>query len=57
MTACYSDHDENFKIADLNKVKVLDAWNSDKIVELRRQHLENDFNPDSFCSKCLGITK
>lgn len=54
MTACCFDHDSRFEIADLNKVSLLDAWNHPKFVELRRQHLENDFK-NSLCAKCLCL--
>ena len=53
LTACCFDHDEKFEIADLNKVSLLDAWNDPKFIELRRQHLENDFK-GALCARCLG---
>ncbi len=54
LTACYSDHDEKFKLGDLNKKTVLECWYSKKAVDLRRQHLNDDFRYDSICAKCLG---
>ncbi len=55
LTACYSDHDEKFKLGDLNQKTILECWYSKKAVDLRRQHLENNFRYDSLCAKCLGI--
>jgi len=53
LTACCFDHDEKFEIADLNKVSLLEAWNDEKFVKMRRDHLDNDFNKNSLCAKCL----
>lgn len=53
LTACYFDHDNRFNIADLNKVSLMEAWYHPKIIEARRNHLENDFS-NSICAKCLG---
>lgn len=54
LTACCFDHSQEFEIADLNKVNLMESWHHPKIVELRRQHLEKDFK-NSLCRKCLGI--
>jgi len=53
LTACCFDHESKFEVADLNEVSLEEAWNCEKYVELRRNHLENDFS-NSLCSKCLG---
>ena len=55
LTACYFDHDTRFKIADLNKISLMDAWHHDKFVDLRRRHLENNGLRESLCGKCLGL--
>ncbi len=52
-TACCFDHDEKFKIADLNKVSLIEAWNDPKFVNMRQEHLDDDFNEKSLCAKCL----
>ena len=53
LTACCFDHDEKFEIADLNKVSLIEAWNDSKFVNMRREHLDDDFNKESLCAKCL----
>lgn len=53
LTACCFDHDEKFEIADLNKVSLIDAWNNSKFVSMRKEHLNNTFNKESLCAKCL----
>ena len=55
LTACCFDHDEKFEIADLNKVSLIKAWNNPKFVRMRKEHLDNDFNVNSLCAKCLDI--
>jgi len=55
LTACCFDHDEKFEIADLNKVSLMEAWNNQKFVDMRQEHLSNDFSEVSLCAKCLDI--
>ena len=55
LTACCFDHDEKFEIADLNKVSLLEAWNNEKFVVMRKEHLEGALNSHSLCAKCLDI--
>jgi len=54
LTACCFDHDEKFEIADLNKVSLIEAWNDPKFVGMRKEHLDEVFNKESLCAKCLG---
>jgi len=54
LTACCFDHDTRFEIANLNDVTLLEAWNNEKFVEMRRQHLERDLKK-SLCARCLGM--
>jgi len=54
MTACCFDHDLKFVMGDLSKCSLMDAWHSDKFVELRKKHLDNNLK-DSLCAKCLGL--
>jgi hypothetical protein len=54
LTACCFDHDERFKIADLNKAGLLEAWHHSKFAILRQRHLDNDLK-NSLCAKCLGL--
>ena len=55
LTACCFDHDEKFEIEDLNKVSLIEAWHHPKFVEMRKEHLNNNFNKSSLCAKCLDI--
>ena len=55
LTACCFDHDEKFEIADLNKVSLIEAWNDTKFINMRQEHLNNNFRDDSLCAKCLDI--
>jgi hypothetical protein len=59
LTACCFDHNEDFKIADLNKSSLVDAWHNPKFNELRETHLSGDTMAlkDSLCGKCLGFEK
>lgn len=54
LTACYSDHDERFKLGNLNEKTVLECWYGKKAVHLRWEHLNNQFTKDSLCAPCLG---
>jgi organic radical activating enzyme len=54
LTACCFDHTLDFRISDLRTTSILEAWNSPKFIELRRQHLNNDLK-NSLCSRCLGL--
>jgi len=56
LTACCFDHDKKFEIADLNRVSLLEAWNNEKFVDMRKEHLNNSFTKKSLCAKCLDIT-
>jgi molybdenum cofactor biosynthesis enzyme MoaA len=53
LTMCSFDHEGVFKIADLKKVKLIDAWNDSKFIELRKAHLLNNIN-DTICNRCIN---
>ena len=53
MTACCFDHDGRFKVADLFKTSVKDAWNCRKFTDLRAAHLSGKAK-ESLCERCLG---
>ena len=55
LTACYSDNDERFKLGNLNEKTVLECWYGMKATNLRLEHINNSFAPNSLCAKCLGI--
>ena len=53
LNACCVDFNNYLAVADLNKVSLLDAWNSDRMLTLRRMHL-NDKIPDNImCYNCV----
>lgn len=51
LTACCFDFQEKFKIADLKKVSLIEAWNNQKFKDLRTCHLKG-IVPD-LCKDCL----
>jgi radical SAM protein with 4Fe4S-binding SPASM domain len=53
LTACCFDHDEKFKIANLNEVDLLSAWHDEKFKKLRKKHLNNNIHVNDLCFKCL----
>lgn len=54
LTACCFDHDEKFKIADLNNCSLIEAWHHQKFVKMREFHITKKNLENSLCSKCLG---
>ena len=51
LDACCADTDGKLFVADLSKMSLKDAWNSDVFVDLRRQHLMNKFE-NNLCRNC-----
>jgi radical SAM protein with 4Fe4S-binding SPASM domain len=49
---CCYDYDGKCILGDLKKQSLKEIWNSKKIKELRRQHIENDFRGNSLCANC-----
>lgn len=52
LTACCIDFQNYLTVADLNKVSLKDAWNSDIFVELRKKHLEESIE-GTLCYNCI----
>lgn len=52
LTACCIDFQNYLTVADLNKVSLKDAWNSDELVNLRKKHLENSLE-GTLCYNCI----
>lgn len=49
---CCYDYDGKCIIGDLNKQTLEEIWNSEKILELRKQHVLNDFSNNLLCKNC-----
>lgn len=52
LNACCSDIDNMLAVADLRKVSLKEAWDSDEMVELRRQQLRGSIG-DNICYYCV----
>lgn len=52
LTACCFDHSGHFKIADVSKMSLCDAWKSSRFVALRTEHLDYVIE-DDVCQACL----
>lgn len=53
LSACCVDFDNNLVVADLNKVSLLEAWNCEKMIELRRMHLNDSIPTNVVCYNCV----
>ena len=51
-SVCVVDYKNYLTVADLNKSTLLEAWNSDLFVNLRKKHLENKLD-GLICKNCL----
>jgi MoaA/NifB/PqqE/SkfB family radical SAM enzyme len=56
LSACCADFDEELIIADLKETSLLKAWNSDKMIKLRKMHLCNQIPTDVMCYNCINNT-
>ena len=52
LTACCVDFENYLIIADLNKMSLKDAWESEVFQNLRKRHLENNLK-NTMCFNCL----
>jgi pyruvate-formate lyase-activating enzyme len=52
LTACVVDYQNALVISDLNKVSIVEAWNSNEFQELRKKHLEDKLE-GTLCYNCL----
>ena len=52
LNACCSDTDNMLAIADLREVSLRDAWYSEDMIELRRQHIQKDIR-NNICYNCI----
>ena len=56
LNACCVDFDNHLAIADLNKVSLEEAWNSEKMMMLRNMHLKNEIPTQVMCYNCIHNT-
>ncbi len=52
LTACCQDFQNYLAVEDLNKMSLIDAWNSERYKQLRRNHL-NKILRNTMCYNCL----
>lgn len=52
LTSCCIDFQNYLTVADLNKVSIKEAWNSEIFIELRKKHLENSIE-GTLCYNCI----
>ena len=52
LNACCSDIDNMLAVADLQELTLQEAWNSDLMIEIRRQHLEGKIG-NNICYNCI----
>lgn len=54
LNACCVDFDNNLAVADLNKVSLLEAWNNEKMIALRKMHLNKEIPDNVMCYNCVN---
>ena len=54
LNACCVDFNNYLAVADLNKMPLLEAWNCERMVALRRMHLNNRISGDVMCYNCVN---
>lgn len=54
LTACCVDFDEELVVADLKETPLPEAWNCDRMRQLREQHLNNTLPESSMCWRCIN---
>lgn len=53
LSACCVDFNNNLVVADLNQISLLEAWNSEKMIMLRRMHLKDQISDNIMCYNCV----
>ena len=53
LSACCFDHNDAFTMADLNKVRFMEGWNSIPFQQLREHHLAEMID-ETACKKCIA---
>ena len=54
LTACCTDFENYLVIADLNKVSLKEAWESEKFQKLREMHIKKEYG-QTMCNNCLNM--
>jgi radical SAM protein with 4Fe4S-binding SPASM domain len=52
LTACCQDFNYDLLLADLNKIPLKEAWNSEKAISLRKAHINNNLE-GTLCNNCI----
>ena len=53
LSACCADHYGDLLVADLRNMSLKDAWYSDIMIDLRKQHLTG-FTENNACNSCIN---
>lgn len=53
LSACCADFENQLIIADLNKISLKEAWNSNKAIELRKKHIQRNVR-GLMCDNCCS---
>ena len=56
LNACCADSDGYLSAIDLHQTSLIDAWNSEIMIELRRKHLRNELS-GLLCQNCINNTE
>lgn len=56
LTACCTDFNNYLAIDDLNKKSLIEVWNSEKFIELRKKHLADNLQ-GTMCYNCIHGSK
>lgn len=49
---CCYDYDGKYLLGDLNNQTLKEIWNSQEMIELRKQHILNDLKDNQLCKNC-----
>lgn len=55
LTICCTDYRNYLAVEDLSKMSLEEAWNSDRMINIRRRHIENELH-GTVCYNCLNKT-
>lgn len=52
---CCGDYEGRYIIGSLEEKTLMQIWNSDKMVALRQNHIDNDFSNNELCKNCTSF--
>ncbi len=55
LTVCCTDYRNYLAVEDLSKMSLKDAWNSERFIDIRRRHMNNELD-GTVCYNCLNKT-